>query len=421
MDERNLEALFESAPSLIAVLRGPDHIFEVANAAYRRLLSDRDLIGRPVRDAVPELEAQGFLEILDEVYRSGEPYTAERSPVWLQRTGSSPERRYFNFIYQPTKDSAGAVTGIFAQGIDVTAFAEANVAREAAERRLNAVLDNASVAIFLMDERQHCSYMNAAAERLTGYTLAEVQGRPLHDVIHHTRPDGTHFPLEECAIDRAFPENNNTQGEEVFVHKDGHFYPVAFTASPIRDDGSRTVGTIIEARDISGRKSTDEALRLSLEKLNEESHALELLNRTGAQVAAELDLEKVVQLVVDAGVEITGAQFGAFFYNVEREDGERFMLYSLSGAKISDFEHFGMPRATPIFAATFANEGILRSDDITQDARYGKNAPHSGMPAGHLPVRSYLAVPVVSRSGEVVGGLFFGHASPAYSTIEPRG
>lgn len=136
------------------------------------------------------------------------------------------------------------------------------------ERRLNAVLDNASVAIFLMDERQHCAYMNAAAERLTGYRFEETQGRPLHDVIHHTRPDGSHFPLHECAIDRAFPENDNQTGEEVFVHKDGHFYPVAFTASPIRDEASRTIGTIIEVRDISEQKRTEEARELLMREVD---------------------------------------------------------------------------------------------------------------------------------------------------------
>ena len=128
-------------------------------------------------------------------------------------------------------------------------------------RRLDVVLNNASVAVFLMDERGHCVYMNPAAEKLTGYALAETRGRPLHDVIHHTRPDGRPFPLHECPIDRAFPENNQEQGEEVFVHKDGSFYPVAFTASPIRDEAARTVGTIIEARDIRREKETLHALR----------------------------------------------------------------------------------------------------------------------------------------------------------------
>lgn len=136
------------------------------------------------------------------------------------------------------------------------------------DRRLNAVLDNASVAIFLMNDRQECIYMNAAAEALTGYAFPETRGRALHDVIHHTRPDGTPFPLHECAIDRAFPENNQQQGEEVFVHKDGRFYDVAFTASPIRDDAARTVGTIVEVRDITEEKRNDRARELLMREVD---------------------------------------------------------------------------------------------------------------------------------------------------------
>lgn len=120
-------------------------------------------------------------------------------------------------------------------------------------RQLRTVAENATLALFIMDERQQCTYMNPAAERLTGYRLEELQGKPLHDYVHHTRPDGTPYPLEECPIDQAFPQNMREQGEEVFVHRDGHFYPVAFTASPIRD-GDRTVGTIIEVRDITEEK-----------------------------------------------------------------------------------------------------------------------------------------------------------------------
>jgi len=136
------------------------------------------------------------------------------------------------------------------------------------ERRLNAILNNATVAIFLMDGRQHCIYMNAAAERLTGFTLEETQGRPLHDVIHHTRPDGSHFPLAECAIDRAFPENNQQQGEETFVHKDGRFYPVAFTASPVRDDTGSTIGTVIEVRDVSQEKRDEQTRALLMREVD---------------------------------------------------------------------------------------------------------------------------------------------------------
>jgi PAS domain S-box-containing protein len=150
--------------------------------------------------------------------------------------------------------------------------------------------------------------------------------------------------------------------------------------------------------------------------LTHQARHLETLNRTGAAVAAELELERVVQTVTDAGVELTGAAFGAFFYNVESESGESYMLYALSGVERSAFEQFPMPRNTKIFAPTFGGEGIIRSDDITRHANYGLNKPNRGMPEGHLPVRSYLAVPVMSRSGEVIGGLFFGHPEPARFT-----
>lgn len=139
-----------------------------------------------------------------------------------------------------------------------------------ARRRLEAVLNNASVAIFLMDDRQKCVYMNRAAEDLTGYAFDEVLelDRPLHDIVHHTYPDGRPFPLEECAIDRAFPEHNQMQGEEVFVHRDGTFYPVGFTASPIRDEESLTIGTIIEVRNISSERDAAERQQLLMNELN---------------------------------------------------------------------------------------------------------------------------------------------------------
>lgn len=150
--------------------------------------------------------------------------------------------------------------------------------------------------------------------------------------------------------------------------------------------------------------------------LHEEAQILELLNKVGTAVAAELDLDRAVQVVTDAATELTGAAFGSFFYNVLDEVGESYMLYTLSGVPRDAFSRFPMPRNTAVFAPTFNGEGIVRSDDILKDPRYGRNEPHHGMPKGHLPVRSYLAAPVVSRSGEVLGGLFFGHPEPGIFT-----
>jgi len=115
---------------------------------------------------------------------------------------------------------------------------------------------------------------------------------------------------------------------------------------------------------------------------------------------------------------MTGAKFGAFFYNVLNESGESYLLYALSGAPREAFERFGMPRNTAIFEPTFRGQGVVRSEDIRKDPRYGKNAPHHGMPEGHLPVVSYLAVPVLSAKGDILGGLFFGHDQPGVFSEE---
>ena len=206
----------------------------------------------------------------------------------------------------------------------------------------------------------------------------------------------------EAAARAALTEGSDYGAEYRVRRSDGQVVWIYAVGRAMFDESGRATALIGAVQDITARKAAKEALE-------EESRTLETLNRTGAAIAAELDLERLVQIVTDAGVELTGARFGAFFYNVLSHDGERLLLYTLSGAERSDFEGFGLPRPTAIFHPTFMAEGTVRSDDITADPRYGKNAPHKGMPEGHLPVRSYLAVSVVSRSGEVIGGLFFGH------------
>jgi PAS domain S-box-containing protein len=272
-ERQHLRGLFQQAPGFMAALSGPAHVFTMANTAYLQLVGRENILGKPVREALPEVVGQGFIELLDRVYQGGQPFVGRSIRILLKQGPESvQEERFLDFVYQPIFDPDGQVSGIFVQGHDVT------------------------------DARQ-----------------------------------------------------------------------------------------------------AEQALR-------DETRNLAILNRTGASIAAELDLDRVVQMVTDAGVALAGAQFGAFFYNVLDEKGESYMLYALSGVEREAFANFAMPRATAVFQPTFQGDGIIRSDNILQDPRYGHSEPHRGMPKGHLPVRSYLAVPVISRSGEVLGGLFFGHA-----------
>jgi PAS domain S-box-containing protein len=222
------------------------------------------------------------------------------------------------------------------------------------------------------------TYMNAAAERLLNRRRDQVLGRTWHQAFPHAVGN----PVD--AMYQRVMRTRQAERMEYFYPHYGRWLEIS--ASPVRSGG-----VAVYFRDTSDR---------------------ETLNRIGRTLASELDLERLLQAVTDAATEVSGAQFGAFFYNRINEAGESYMLYTLSGVPREAFAKFPMPRNTAVFAPTFSGEEIVRSDDITRDPRYGRNAPRRGMPEGHLPVKSYLAVPVKARSGEVHGGLFFGHAEP---------
>ena len=175
--------------------------------------------------------------------------------------------------------------------------------------------------------------------------------------------------------------------------------------------------------ELQHEESVQQALNLQLKetqrKLEERNRQLELINQVGSMLTSELELDKVVQNVTDIATKISKAKFGALFYKKYNEKGEEYNLYALSGASREDFAHLPVIRHTAILEPTLTGEKAVRSDDITKDVRYGQNRPHHGMPEGHLPVRSYMAIPVVTKSGTVIGALFFGHQEAGvFSEVE---
>jgi len=267
---------------------------------------------------------------------------------------------------------------------------------------LAAIIESSEDAIISKDLTSRIMSWNPAAERMFGYTETEMIGQLIHVLIPEDRRH------EEDEIIASLKRGERVEHfETIRVTKTGKKLHISLTISPIKNSEGKIIGASKIARDITQQKLVEERLRI--------------LNDLSTTINKQLDVDVILQLVTDACTKAVGAAFGAFFYNKIDEKGASYMLYALSGADRSQFEKFGMPRNTMLFNSTFQGIEVVRSDNILEDPRYGHSEPHHGMPKGHLPVVSYLAVPVKSQKGVVIGGLFFGHPKEAIFSPEHEG
>jgi len=178
-ENERLVTLFEQAPGIIAVLRGPEHVFEITNKSYLELIGRRNLVGKTAREALPEVEGQGFFELLDQVYKSGEPFVGHALPLRVARAPDAPlEQRYLDFIYQPIRDPAGEVVGIFVEGSDVTARKQVEDDLRAANRQKDQFL-----AMLAHELRNPLAPITTAAHLLKMGTLDAKGVRNASEII----------------------------------------------------------------------------------------------------------------------------------------------------------------------------------------------------------------------------------------------
>lgn len=210
--------------------------------------------------------------------------------VWESAQDSGP------FVQAEGAFQGAALLQLFLGVVSVTGLilaaliCERDTAEETLKRRqelqrqtelLHAITQNATAGLLMIDVNSRCTFMNPAAERITGFSFREMNGRVPHEVLHHTRPDGSPYPPAECPLNRALPLMDPVQDiEESFIHKQGHFYPVRCSARPIVENGA-AIGTVWEVQDITRQKKTEQALL--------ESEKLALMGRTSAVIAHEIN------------------------------------------------------------------------------------------------------------------------------------
>ncbi len=398
--EARFRALFEQAPLMI-------HIFDPSGRTLMvnpTLTRTFGLPAEALRDYNifddPQMQEEGARDLLVRMFRGQVVRTPPLRHDAAISTGEGVAR-WVETLGFPVKDDAGALREVVLMTQDITAAHEAQVALRRSEERFRTALEIETVGAIYFDLEGRLTDANDAFLRASGYNREDLEAGWL-------TVQGLSPPEMQGEVERTLAElkvkGETTPGEREYIRPDGSRW-WALCAAKVLPDGSAFKFVL----DITDRKAVEAALL-------EETRRLETLNRTGAAVAGELDLEPLIQLITDAGVDLTGARFGSYFHNEMDETGERLHLFTLSGAEREEFLRMGRPRATGVFGPTFRNEGVIRSDDILADPRYGQFEPHRGMPKGHLPVRSYLAVSVVSRSGEVLGGLIFGHPEPGRFT-----
>lgn len=416
------------------------------NDAYLPILGDK------AREALGNRADVTWQEIWPTIGRmwaevmQGRPVGADNFRLTIDRYGF-PEDCYFSFSYSPVPGLNGSPAGILVTFAETTKTVMAE-RRQSFQLRLADTLRDQPNAHQLIEAASTLAGEYFGVDR-TGYAEINTANRTVSVERDWTSPGFASLAGETRPLDSFGPalieqlHNGHTlvigdvrADDRSLPYADGYasIGVTSIVAVPLHEDATlqgifylhggqarRWTQEDIELAEDVARRIADAVRRVRVEeRLREETSMLELLNETGQLLNSTLDFDALIQSITDSATKLAGAEIGAFFHiGPEREGaGEReaMMLYTLSGARKEVFDALGHPRATAVFGPTFLNQGTVRSDNILDDPRYGRAAPFYGMPAGHPPVRSYLAVCVASKSGTVLGGLFFGHSAPGRFT-----
>lgn len=393
--EALLRGMFEQAPTFMVLLQGPEHRVARANPGYLRVIGGRDVLGRTIAEALPEAAEQGFIALLDRVYRTGEAYSALGARWALREApGAAPREMFLDFVFQPIRDAAGQVVGIFVEGADVTERVRAAAALRESEALGRQILDGATdYAIIATDLDGRVTRWNAGAARILGWSEAEMRGRTLHPIF--TPEDVAAGRVE--AERRAALATGRAAGESAQRRRTGEHFPASCALTPLRDDAGAPVGFVKVLRDRTSAQRREARLAF--------------IARASAGLLEAADPDAVLPPLLEEGAGLLGYD-QAYLYSVAAEEGNLLLTHAFGVGERARRALACVPFSVPLCGIVAETGRPLVLDNLlsSTDPRLA-----AGRAAG---LDAYAGYPVFA-DGRVVAVVAFGiRACPAFAAEE---
>lgn len=264
-EHERLAQLFEQAPMFMAFLSGPEHRIEVVNPGYLRLIDHRDVVGKTVAEALPDAVEQGYLDLLDGVYRTGEVYAANSAAYAVRAEPGGPVHpRFVDIVFQPIRDERGQITGVFVQGVDVTARIEGEAAMRALDAHSRQVIDSATdYAILATDLQGRITHWNAGAQLILGWSERQMRGHTTERLF--TEQDIANGVAERELLDAL--ETGRVVRERWQVRRSGERFWASSATTVLRNADGTAIGFVKVLGDRTAERMAIDALRDSEARL----------------------------------------------------------------------------------------------------------------------------------------------------------
>jgi PAS domain S-box-containing protein len=405
-----LAAIVDSSDDVI-VSKSLDGVITSWNRAAERIFgyTAAEAVGQHITLIIPDDKRAEEEEVLARI-RSGERVDHFET----ERQTKDGRRVDISLTVSPVLDGNGTIFGFSKIARDITDKKRGEERLIENERYLQAVLDSMPECLKVLGPDGTILQMNRAGLRMIeAESLGQVLGSSVYQIVDERDREALRSATEDI-----FRGGSGGTLEFNVTGFKGTKRTLEANIVPLLNAQDRPVGALSVTRDITQWKRVETEQLALLAREKKARATAEQLNRVGPILVAELEPDNLTRKVVEIATQAVHAEFGALFYKSVDESGQPSVSRALSGTTQGVLERLLSSPNTDLLDRTFRGQGPIRSDDVLRDRRYGSDLTDDAMQEGNAAISSYLAVPVVSRSGKVLGGLFFGHSQPAIFTEE---